>query len=146
LLRTKQELAHKAIEAAEKYGLDAALVCSIIELSSSWNAAKEEWNPTRWLLMTDPIDVGGIDRWQIMATRWGLMQISGQEALFHGYEEIEELADPMTSLEAGCHVLRAIGSSTEKWFGAERKGLAKGVLLILPQYKSFVESRPCVNS
>ena len=146
MLLTKQELAHRAIETAERIGVDPAMVCAIIETETSWDASKREWNPTRWLLGVAPIDVGGDVNWVIMGTRWGPMQVLGQQALEAGLKDLEKLRTTDGSIEGGCIVLKSLGSNLARWFGAERKLLAKKASFLLPIMEEFVKSRPCVNT
>lgn len=151
MLKTKQELALEAIAMAETIGVPPALVCSIIEVSSHWDQSMMEWNPTPWLRTEHPVDVGGEDNWMILGTRWGLMQVLGQEAFMTGsWMHIESLPD--NSLEAGCRLLRHTldHQKDEKsaliiWFGAERKSLAGMALALLPDYQRFVEMKPCAS-
>lgn len=135
---------------AETIGVSPALVCAIIEVSSHWDASMMEWNPTRWLLGEHPVDVGGDDNWMIMGTRWGLMQVLGQEAFMTGWKDLESLPDH--SLEAGCKLLRRVlddqkdwKDAIRVWFGAERKWMVPAVLAILPDYQRFVEAKSCVS-
>lgn len=148
MLKTKQELALEAISMADKIGVPAALVCAIIEVSSHWDAGAMEWNPTAWLRTEHPVDVGGEDNWMIMGTRWGLMQVLGQEAFMTGsWRDVASLPD--NSLEAGCRLLKHfLGNQKDEksvlliWFGAERKQLAVMANLMIPDYQKFVEARP----
>lgn len=148
MLLTKQELAEKAIRAADHAEVPAELVCAIIEVASGWNAALTEWNPSTWLMNQHPIDVGE-GNWIAMGTRWGALQVRGQEAWMAGYKTLERLAETDANLEAGCMVLKKILGDERKtlltWFG-ERKSLANRALAILPQCKQFVEAKPCVSS
>lgn len=136
---------------AEQVGVPAALVCSIIEVSSHWDTSMMEWNPTRWLLTEHPVDVGGDDNWMIMGTRWGLMQVLGQEAFMTGWRDLVTIPDH--SLEAGCRLLKRFlddyhgdyNKALITWFGAERQGLAGMAIAMLPDYQRFVEMKPCVN-
>lgn len=145
---SKQELALKAIATALRVGVDPALVCTIIEVSSGWNAAMTEFCPTTWLRTIEPIDVGGMERWTAMGTRFGPMQILGQEAFLAGWKEVEKLQDLDANLEAGCEVLKALTSKKNEhhavllWFGQERKELARKALAMKPQFEKFVEARP----
>jgi hypothetical protein len=146
MLLTKTELALKAIEAAEKVGVPAELVCAIIETSSAWNDALIEWNPTQWLLQQHPVDFGGERYWMALGTRYGAMQVLGQDAYMAGYKNLENLSDTDENLLAGCTVLKKIfGEERETlalWFGNERKELARKAMAVLPLCRRFVEARP----
>lgn len=150
MLLTKQQLAHKAIEAAEKVGVPPELVCAIIEVSSEWDAALIQWNPDFWLISQHPLDVG-LDKWSAMGTRWGAMQVLGQHAWHAGYKTLERLGETEENLLAGCMFLKKILVEDERktllsWFGMDGRHLANKALTILPQCKAFVEARPCVSS
>lgn len=150
MILTKQELALKAIAAAEQAGVAAGLVCAIIEVSSGWDAALTEWVPSSWLMAQHPVDLGGERDWIALGTRWGAMQVLGQDAWQAGYKTLERLAETDENLFAGAMVLKGLLPDERKailrWFGVERRGLAAKALAILPQCKQFVEARPCAPS
>jgi hypothetical protein len=150
MILTKQELAVKALDAAEKVGVDPAIVCAIIESASGWDASLIEWNPTPWLLQQHPVDFGGDRFWLALGTRYGAMQVLGQDAYHAGYKTLAKLGDTDENLLAGCIVLKGIQGDEKQilalWFGQERRNLAAKALAILPQCRLFVEARPCVNT
>ena len=141
-------MALKALAAAEKHGISPALVCSIVEVCSGWDASLTEWTPNRALLGEHPVDLGGEGNWVAMGTRWGLMQILGHDAYHAGYRGPFDTVEG--ALDAGCLTLRQLlakhedeTKATLMWFGTERKGLARRVLAVLPQMREFVEAKPC---
>lgn len=148
-MMTKQELALKAISIALRVGIDPALVCTIIEVSSGWAAAMTEFSPSAWLRTVEPTDIGGLWRWQAMGTRFGPMQVLGQTAFFFGWKEIEKLEDLSVNLEVGCKILKALLAEQKGnernaillWFGQERKEMARKALAMKPQFDRFVEAR-----
>ena len=147
MVLTKPEIALKAIAAAERRNVPPGLVCAIIEISSGWDASLNEWHPAAWLLNQHPVD-WGMERWNALGTRWGPMQILGQDAHAAGYKTVEKLADLDESLDVGCMLLKGLlGPDVKRtmilWFGAERKGLADKVLAVLPQFEQFIKERPC---
>lgn len=150
MIMTKQELAVKALDAAGKVGVSPEMVCAIIEVSSAWDASLTEWQPTSWLMVHHPVDLGGERNWVAMGTRWGAMQVLGQDAWMAGYKTLERLGDTGENLLAGCMALKNIVGDERKtlalWFGAERRSLTSKALAILPQCRLFVEARPCVNT
>jgi hypothetical protein len=149
VLLTKQELALTLIEICERHGVDPALACAIVEVSSGWNAAKTEWHPSLWFLRQDTEDWGGFDRWRALGTRYGAMQVRGEEAWKAGYKKIDKLADTEQNLEAGVMVLKTLLPGDEQalllWFGAEGRSLAKDAFALLPQFRKFVQSKPEVS-
>jgi hypothetical protein len=150
MILTKQEIAIKALDAAEKVGVDPAMVCAIIESASGWDASLIEWNPTPWLMAQHPVDFGGDRFWLALGTRYGAMQVLGQDAYHAGYKTLAKLGDTDENLLAGCTVLKGIRGDEKhtlaQWFGQERRNLAAKALAILPQCRLFVEARPCVNT
>jgi len=96
------------------------------------------------------MDLGGGVKWLAMGFRWGPMRVLGQEAYFAGWKEVTKLRDLDMNLEAGCVLLRKLvadcNGDEEKavklYFGAERKGLARASLGLLPEFQKFVEARP----
>lgn len=146
MLLTKQELAFRALSAAEKIGVDPAMVVAIVEITSGWDASLIEWNPTPWLLQQHPVDFGGDRYWLALGTRYGAMQVLGQDAYHAGYKTLEKLHVTEENLLAGCMVLKGIsGDEREvlaKWFGNERRNLTLKSLAILPQCRLFVEAKP----
>jgi hypothetical protein len=156
VLFTKQELAHLAIDTAEGIGVSPALVCSIIEISSAWNAALSEWEPETWLLMNHPLDFPGKEtEYQALGTRWGLMQFLGSKAKHCGYKGklSAELGEPKYNLEAGCTILKKLmgdGTISLKavlinWYGPERRSLVAATLAVLPRFQEFVAARPSIG-
>jgi hypothetical protein len=150
MLLTKQELAFKALSIAERTGVPGELVCAIIEVSSGWNDALIEWAPQPWLREQHPVDFGGDRYWLALGTRYGAMQVLGQDAWMAGYKSVEKLAVTEENLLAGCLVLgKILGEEARTlalWFGTERQHLAKRALAILPQCRLFVEAKPCALS
>jgi hypothetical protein len=152
VLFTKQEIAHLAIDAALNAGVSPALVCAIIEISSGWNAALQEWQPEPWLVNSHPNDYpGGETEWLALGTRWGLMQFLGSKAHAAKYNPITpELIEPRHNLAAGCLILKAIMGKGEwsvktilvQWYGNDRRSLVEPTLRLLPTFERFVRERP----
>ena len=135
-----------AIDAAEKFGVPGELVCAIIEVSSGWNESLIEWAPSSWLMAQHPQDLGGEEKWIALGTRWGPLQVRGQEAWMAGYKTVERLAKTEENLLAGCLTLKTILTEERKtlllWFGNERKSLAHRAIAILPLCLKFIEAKP----
>lgn len=152
MLFTKQELAHLAIDTALAMGVPAELVCAIIEVSSGWNAALQEWQPEPWLLNSHPNDYpGGEQEFIALGTRWGVMQFLGSKAKAAKYQPISAaLIEPQHNLAAGCLILKAImqGPTSSlktilmQWYGLERRGLVEPTLRLVPLFERFVRERP----
>jgi soluble lytic murein transglycosylase-like protein len=113
----KQALIVLAQQKAEKYGLDAALVCSVIEQESNWNPFAVRYEPAFYARYIVPsIEVGhfGHTEATCRATSWGLMQVMGQTARDSGFGGpfLSELCDPEVGIEIGCKYLSVLYSKT----------------------------------
>jgi hypothetical protein len=153
----KQETAHLAIDTAIRERIPPALVCAIIEVSSQWNVALQEWEPEPWLVNSHPNDFpGGETEYLALGTRWGLMQFMGSRAKQSGYKGklSWELLEPRQNIEAGCCILRNIlGSRPDHprsilmpWYGIERRAMVGPTLAVLPRMTEFVAARPEIVS
>lgn len=152
MLHTKQELAHFAIDAAIRRMVSPALVCAIIDVSSQWNAAMEEWEPESWILCNHPNDFpGGEEEYLCLGTRWGLMQFTGARLKLAGWKGpySRELGEPKSNLDAGCWLLNSMMKADQSaktlllnWFGLTRRPMANAVLMMLPGFERFVAERP----
>jgi Transglycosylase SLT domain len=131
----------------------APLVCAIIEVSSQWNAALQEWEPEPWLLHSHPFDFpGGETEYLALGTRWGLMQFMGSRLKQAGWKGplSQQLVEPKTNIEAGCCILHnCIGNGKanvrmvlNQWYGVERRGLVPATLGLLGTFERFVAERP----
>jgi hypothetical protein len=152
MIWTKQEIAHMACDAAEKATVPAALVCAIIEVSSSWSVGIREWEPESWLLMNHPNDFpGGEQEYIALGTRWGLMQFHGARLKNMNYPGKIDVAlgEPKHNLEVGCWILKQLGEKHKdarailiQWYGFERRRMADLTLALLPRFEQFVAARP----
>ena len=153
MIWTKQEIAHMAIDAAEKAGVPPALVCAIVEVSSQWNPSLRDWEPSRWLLGQHPLDFrGGEEEYLALGTRWGLMQLTGEQLRMYEWKGkfSAELGEPQGNLEAGCYILKKIIDSGSKnvlthYFGLERRRMADLAVKLIPTFEAFVAARPPVS-
>ncbi len=145
-----------AIDVAEGMGVDAALVCAIIEVSSQWSVSLNSWEPEPWLLQIHPNDFkGGEPEYVAMGTRFGLMQFLGSKAKAGGYPKISaDLGDPKTNIEAGCTILKSImGQGTPSllavlmnWYGFDKRRMAEYTIAVLPRFREFVAARPAAGT
>lgn len=102
-----------AREKAIKYGIDEALVCSIVEQESDWNEWAIRYEPGFYEHYVKPmLDNGQIGKTEATAraTSWGLMQTMGEVARERGFAEpfLSALCDPENSLEIGCKHFSAL--------------------------------------
>jgi len=114
---TKEALISLAHQKAEKYGLESALICSLVEQESNWNVFAVRYEPGFYAKYIVPsLEVGhfGPTEGMCRATSWGLMQIIGQTAreLGFGGPFLSELCDPEICLELGCKYLSVLMGKT----------------------------------
>jgi soluble lytic murein transglycosylase-like protein len=104
------DLIAKARTAASKFGLDAALVCAVVEQESGWNPWAMRYEPLFFAKYVAPIYTAS----KITATEayargfsWGLMQVMGQVAREHGvtFLHLSQMCDPEANLSIGCENL-----------------------------------------
>lgn len=114
-----------AKEAAGRHGLDAALVCAVVEQESSWNPWAMRYEPKFFAKYVASLYTNN----KVSATEayargfsWGLCQVMGQVAREFGFTDhnLSALCDPETGLEFGCKVL---AKKLERAGGDEVKGL-----------------------
>lgn len=97
-------------QAAERYGLDPALVCSVAEQESDWNPWAVRWEPAFYSKYVMPgLEVGyfGTTEATMRAMSWGLGQVMGQVARELGFGGLflSELCDPEIGAEYLCRRL-----------------------------------------
>src|SRR5215472_2378826 len=136
-----------ARQAAGKYGLDEALVCAICEQESGWNPWAIRYEPAFMSEYVAPMYTAG----KISATEayarsfsWGLMQVMGEVAREHGFEQafMPALCDPATGMDMGCKVFAAklavangdTAKALQLWNGGGNPAYAAQVLARVPKY------------
>jgi len=151
----KADLIALARQKAQEHGIDAALVCAVIEQESGWCpwATRYETNfMTRYIA---PLYVKGnmsATEAYTRAMSWGLLQIMGEVAREEGFEGrfLSELCDPLTGLERGCTHLKIIlkkhptdiGAALLAWNGGGNPEYASEVLARLPSYDGTQSAQP----
>jgi soluble lytic murein transglycosylase-like protein len=94
---------------AAAHGLDADLVCAVIEQESSWRTYQiryeaEFFDRYCFPLFKNP-EITPTEA-RARAFSWGLMQVMGQTAREFGYAgDLTELCIPQNGIETGCKVL-----------------------------------------
>ena len=97
--------------AAETEGLDAAVVCAVVEQESGWNPWAMRYEPLFFAKYVAPLytnnKVGATEAYA-RGFSWGLMQVMGQTARETGVNSqfLSALCDPAAGLAAGCKILR----------------------------------------
>lgn len=103
------ELIPLAHDVAARHGLDADLVCAVIEQESSWRTyelryEQEFFDHYCFPLFKNPKITPTEAR--ARAFSWGLMQVMGQTAREFGYgQPLPSLCIPQNGIEIGCKVL-----------------------------------------
>jgi soluble lytic murein transglycosylase-like protein len=101
-----ESLVQLAKQAAQKYGLDPALVCAVCEQESSWNPWAVRYEPRFEARYIIPLSLKDPTEAQLRAFSFGLMQLMGEVARelgFHG--PILQLTEPEVSVVLGCQHL-----------------------------------------
>jgi len=100
-----------ARKAAELEGLDAPVVCAVVEQESAWNPWAMRYEPLFFAKYVAPLytnnKVGATEAYA-RGFSWGLMQVMGQTARETGVNSLflSTLCDPAAGLAVGCKVLR----------------------------------------
>ena len=116
-----------ACSAAQAHGLDASLVCAVIEQESSWNPWAMRYEPaffTKYVASLYTNNKVSATEAYARGMSWGLMQVMGQVARENGFTDhyLSGLCDPATGIDLGCRVLR-------KKLDAAKGDTAQGLLL-----------------
>jgi soluble lytic murein transglycosylase-like protein len=137
-----------AQRAAEAEGLDAALVCAVVEQESGWNPWAMRYEPGFFAKYVAPLytnnKVGATEAYA-RGISWGLMQVMGQTAREKGASSLylSTLCDPAVGLAIGCRILRqkldAAGGDAARallaWNGGANKDYADEVLARVGRYR-----------
>jgi soluble lytic murein transglycosylase-like protein len=137
-----------AQRAAEAEGLDAALVCALVEQESGWNPWAMRYEPGFFAKYVAPLytnnKVGATEAYA-RGISWGLMQVMGQTAREKGAGSLylSTLCDPAVGLAVGCRILRqkldAAGGDAARallsWNGGANKDYADEVLARVGRYR-----------
>jgi len=137
-----------AQKAAEAEGLDAALVCAVVEQESGWNPWAMRYEPMFFAKYVAPLytnnKVGATEAYA-RGMSWGLMQVMGQTAREKGASSLylSTLCDPAVGLALGCRILRqkldASGGDARKallaWNGGANPDYADEVLARVERYR-----------
>ena len=137
-----------AQRAAEAEGLDAALVCAVVEQESAWNPWAMRYEPAFFAKYVAPLytnnKVGATEAYA-RGISWGLMQVMGQTAREKGASSLylSTLCDPAVGLAVGCRILRqkleSAGGDPAKallaWNGGANPDYADEVLARVGRYR-----------
>jgi soluble lytic murein transglycosylase-like protein len=133
-----------AQQAAQKYRLDPALVCAVVEQESSWNVFSARFEPRFEARYIDPMHLPDQTEILLRATSIGLMQVMGEVARELGFKgPLLQLTDPGVALVLGCqhlaNKLKQAGGDTTKalllWNGGGNPNYATEVLARVTNYQ-----------
>jgi soluble lytic murein transglycosylase-like protein len=142
------KLVEMASRAAHAEGLDAAIVCAVVEQESNWNTWAMRYEPLFFAKYVAPLytnnKVGATEAYA-RGISWGLMQVMGQTAREMGMNSpfLSAMCDPAVGLAIGCKVLRkkmdACGGDTPKgllaWNGGGNPDYADEVMGRVSRYQ-----------
>jgi soluble lytic murein transglycosylase-like protein len=130
-----------ARKAAAVHGLEAALVCAVVEQESGWNPWAMRYEPlffAKYVASLYTNNKVSASEAYARGFSWGLMQVMGQVARESGFAEtfLSALCEPEENLAIGCKILRrkfnAAGGDTQKallaWNGGGNPAYAAQVL------------------
>lgn len=145
---TREELIATVRDAAAARGLDAALICAMIEQESAWNPWAIRYEPQFYRRYVTPLFASerlSETEARARATSWGLLQVMGQVAREHGFSgtSLAELCDPVCGLKLGCEVFGVMLAETsadvrralQRWNGGARAEYAGEVLARIQKYR-----------
>lgn len=109
---------------AHLFGLEPALVASVVQQESNWEPLAMRYEPMyRWLwpspeAVVAPSGVSLITERMQQKTSWGLMQVMGAVAREHGFQGrfLGALLDPDDGLHYGCRHLKG---HIQRWGSVE---------------------------
>ncbi len=143
-----RKLVELASQAAVAEGLDAGLVCAVVEQESNWNTWAMRYEPLFFAKYVAPLytnnKVGATEAYA-RGISWGLMQVMGQTAREMGMNSpfLSAMCDPAVGLAVGCKVLRkkmgACGGDIHRgllaWNGGSNPDYADEVLARESRYQ-----------
>jgi hypothetical protein len=130
--------------AALKHSLDPALVCAVAEQESSWDTHAIRYEPGFRTRYVAPLGLSPTEE-IARSISWGLMQVMGQVAREHGFQEkfLSALCDSVAGLDIGCAALAAkiaaaggnVSGALTMWNGGANPNYAQEVLARMASYK-----------
>lgn len=135
-----------ARDAAEKYKLDAQLVCAVCEQESNWQQWAIRYENAffaKYVAGKFTNNEIGITEAYARAFSWGLMQVMGQTARDFGYSgPLPQLCDPATGIDVGCKVLAhklavnqgKVHDALQAWNGGANTEYANQVIARMGRY------------
>ena len=142
MIMTKPEMVLMAECAAIENGIDPAVFCALIDISSGWHPEKAEWNSSAVTAFAGEVT----DEHVFQLYRWGLTQVLGSDARRAGFRgELYRLTDPELNITVGAQVLRetiayagGIQRALVLWRGVIGGNFPELVLAKAGQYREFL--------
>jgi soluble lytic murein transglycosylase-like protein len=138
------ELIALARTIAERHGVDATLVCAVVEQESAWDTHAMRYEPGFRARYVAPLRLPPTEE-IARSISWGLMQVMGQVAREHGFagKFLSVLGDPNVGIAIGCDVLAAkvsaagndIWRALELWNGGANPDYSAQVIARVARYK-----------
>jgi soluble lytic murein transglycosylase-like protein len=142
------KLMEMARKAADAEGLDAAVVCAVVEQESGWNPWAMRYEPLFFAKYVAPLytnnKVGATEAYA-RGFSWGLMQVMGQTAREIGVNSLHlsTLCDPAVGLAVGCKILKQkleraggeLRKALQAWNGGGNPDYAEEVVARVPRYR-----------
>ncbi len=129
---------------ASAHELDPALVCAVVEQESAWDSHAMRYEPGFRARYVAPLRLPPTEE-IARSISWGLLQVMGQVAREHGFEEkfLSALCDPAAGLQIGCMVLAAklaaaagnVPRGLALWNGGANSDYAAQVLARVARYR-----------
>jgi soluble lytic murein transglycosylase-like protein len=129
---------------AQRYALEPALVCAVVEQESAWDTYAIRYEPAFRSRYVAPLGLPPTEEIS-RSISWGLMQVMGQVAREHGFSGrfLAALCEPATGLDVGCTVLAAkmaaggadVPRALQLWNGGADPDYAAQVLARIARYR-----------
>jgi hypothetical protein len=109
-----------ARDTASRNGLDAAIVCAVVEQESAWDCRAMRYESAFRAKYVSPLGLSPTEE-IARSISWGLMQVMGQVAREHGFTErfLSALCEPEAGIAVGCTVFAAKLALAERELSAE---------------------------
>jgi soluble lytic murein transglycosylase-like protein len=115
VLVDNQALIDLAKQKAVEHGLDASLVCAVVEQESGWNPWAIRYEPGFYEHYVAPLPGLSPTEAHARSISWGLMQLMGEVARELGFANtyLSSLLDAATGLDWGCrHLARKMAQAS----------------------------------
>lgn len=140
-----QSLIALARATAARHNLSPNLVCAVVEQESGWNTWAIRFEPAFEQRYIHPaLPTAPTTEELSLAVSWGLMQVMGQCAREHGFQDrfFTSLCRPENGLEIGCRILsykwvqakENLEATLQHWNGGGNPSYASEVVARMKRY------------